>query len=297
MRSIIFTLLLHFCLFYVNDTFAQTTKSQPIKPRWIHKMPKPSNDTFTYEIDFAVASTLDKAREKSVAGIIANSGLENGVVIISDYESKIVDSQVLHDGKIQDLQNENIEINSRIKGSETSLHLKDIAEYWVRDASGEYHLTKLYAISRQAGTPIFDDVTTTTKYGVRGLWRSMIIPGWGQFHKGANLKGGLLLGGSAVLATGVIFTEGQRADYNKRMFQTHDTSSIRSYQTKRDNFTTARNICIGATAALYLYNIIDAIAAPGAQRIIKSSNKGGKFAFAPSTTVEGTPVLTANLKF
>jgi hypothetical protein len=127
----------------------------------------------------------------------------------------------------------------------------------------------------------------------------MIIPGWGQFHKGSNLKGGLILGGTAVCAAGIVFTEGVRADYNTRMLQTYDVNLIRSYQTKRDNFTTARNICIGATAALYLYNLIDAIAAPGAQRLVvkRQDSKGNNYAFVPSVSMEGAPMMTAAITF
>lgn len=281
------------------NAFAQKAKSEPIKPRWIHKLPKPTNNTFNYEIDYSVASSLDDARKKSLAGLIANSGFENGVVVVSDYDSKVVDSQVVEDGKVKDVQKEEFEATSHIKGGEVSLHIKNIAEYWERDNSGTYHLTKLYAKSTSKTAPMFDNVTATTKYGARGLWRSMIIPGWGQFHKGSNLKGGLILGGTAVCAAGIVFTEGVRADYNTRMLQTYDVNLIRSYQTKRDNFTTARNICIGATAALYLYNLIDAIAAPGAQRLVvkRQDSKGNNYAFVPSVSMEGAPMMTAAITF
>ena len=284
---------------YINIASAQTNKSHSIKPHWIHKLPKPTNNSFNYELDLSMASSLDETREKSLAGLIANSGFENGVVVISDYESKIIDSQVLENGEIKNIQSEDIEINSHIQGNEIQLHVKEIAEYWERDASGTYHLTKLYAKSTSKDTPSFDSTTPTSKYGVRGLWRSMIIPGWGQFHKGSYVKGGLMLGGTAVLAAGVIFTEGQRADYNKRIYQTHDVNMIRRYQTKRDIFATSRNICIGAAAALYLYNIIDAIAAPGAERIVvkRSDARGNNYVLAPSVTMEGAPVMTAAITF
>ncbi len=299
MKSRLILLVVALCVLCISDSFAQRRKSDPIKPQWIHKLPKPTNNSFTYEIDYAIASTLDEARDKSLASLIANSGFENGVVVISDYESKIVDSQVIKDGKLENTQIEKFEVNSHIHSEEMPLHVKDVAEYWEIDGAGKYHLTKLYARSMMNGSPQFDDVTTTTKYGARGLWRSMIIPGWGQFHKGSYVKGGFVLGGTAILAAGVVFTEGQRADYNKRMFQTYDVNMIKTYQTKRDNFTTARNICISATAALYLYNIIDVIAAPGARRIIlKRKDKNNvDLACVPTVFYDGTPMISANVKF
>ena len=87
---------------YIDTAAAQTNKSHTIKPRWIHKLPKPSNNSFNYELDLSMASSLDEAREKSLAGLIANSGFENGVVVISDYESKIIDSQTIENGEIKE---------------------------------------------------------------------------------------------------------------------------------------------------------------------------------------------------
>lgn len=297
MKRLFVVITIILSVFCISETYAQKLKSQSIKPRWIHKTPKSSNNTFEYQVDHVIAQNLDEARDKSLTGLIAISGLENGVVVISDYKSQIVDSQVFVDGKPEDVQYEKFEVNSEISGEEQSLHIKRISEYWEQDKLGVYHLTTLYAKSMPNQDPMFDNVATTTKYGARGLWRSMIIPGWGQFHKGSNLKGGLMLGGTAALATVVIYTEGQRSYYNKRMFQTYDVDMIKQYQLQRDNFATARNIGIGAAVALYLYNIIDAIVAPGAERVVVKSNKIQKLAFAPTLTSEGYAILTANFKF
>ena len=43
---------------------------------------------------------------------------------------------------------------------------------------------------------------------------------------------------------------------------------FKTYNTKADNWENIRNVCIGAAAALYVYNLIDAIVSPGAKRTI-----------------------------
>ena len=48
---------------------------------------------------------------------------------------------------------------------------------------------------------------------------------------------------------------------------------FQTYNTKADNCENARNIYIGAAAALYVYNLIDAIVAPGAKRVIVKKNR------------------------
>lgn len=280
-----------------GEASAQYRKSERLKPQWTHKLPKPTNNTFVYQVDHAVGQSLDEARTRSLNGLISSSGMENGVVMLSNYVSESVSSKVFADGRLQEYESDRFDAKNRLQGSEVRLYVKSVAEYWTRDSRGTVNLTTLYAKSI-GGRPQFDDVELTTRYGARGLWRSMIIPGWGQFHKGSYLKGGLILGGTALLAGGIIFTESQRSDYARRMLQTHDVKQIRAYQTKRDNFATGRNICIGALAALYVYNIVDAVAAPGARRlVVKKSSKGRSYAFLPTVTDEGDPMMMASITF
>lgn len=56
--------------------------------------------------------------------------------------------------------------------------------------------------------------------------------------------------------------------------------------TKRDHFATGRNICVGAAAALYVYNLLDAFVTPGARRVVTLRSNGNTYAFAP-TLLEG----------
>lgn len=285
-------------LIFSGEVSAQLNKSEKIKPQWLHKLPKVSNSTFTYELDPSViGKSLDEARKSSINGMITSSGFENGVVVVSDYKSKVSDSKVYKNGEETNIQEDIFEATNNLKGNEVKLNLKNIAEYWEVDANGNYHLTTLYQKSLNQN-PVFDNVELTTKYGARGLWRSAIVPGWGQFYKGSNLKGGLILSGMVALAGGIIFTENQRADYEKKIAKTHDAEIKRTYATKRDNFATGRNICIGATAALYVYNLIDAIVAPGARRIVVNKRpNGNSYAVLPTISAEGDPLMTASITF
>ena len=296
----VFFVLMSALLLFTGEVSAQISASHKIKPRWIQKPPQPTNSTFVYEIDRVVASSVNAAKVASLNGMISNAGLENGVVVLSDYKTKTVDIHRWNNGKLVDEGIERFEANSKIKGQNVNLHLKTIAEYWERDKSGEIHLSRLYAKSLSTREPVFDDVMLTTKYGARGFWRSMIIPGWGQFHKGSNVKGSLILGGCAILAGGIIFTEHTRADYVAKLKQTHDIHLIQSYQNKRNHYAMARNICIGAAGALYLYNLIDAIAAVGAQRVVvkKRKNQGDNiYSFAPIVTKSGMSGLATSINF
>lgn len=276
---------------------AQKRASEPLRPRWLQKAPRPTNPSFTYTTESATAPTLEAARERCLAELVAHAGLANGVVCVSNNDSRERLSQVWENGRLTERILYDSRTDSRMESDAVTLHVENVAEYWERDRSGNYLLTKLFARSTGATAPLFDHIVSTTRYGARGLWRSAVIPGWGQFHKGANLKGGLILGGCAALAAGIVFTESQRSDYIRKMGRTHDTGLIRRYSTRADHYATARNVCIGAAAALYLYNLIDAVSAPGARRLIVRNGNRPSYALAPTFTGEGTPVMAASVVF
>ena len=283
---------------YATVTSAQNAPLDKIKPKWLHKLPQPTNPTFKYEIVSASATSLDEAEKKCFSKLVSSSGLSQGVVVSSDYKSKEKVFQKWDNGKLNEEVTEESETEIWAKSKESTIYVETINDYKTRDKFGQYHVSTLYAISELGTEPLFDNVEVTSMYGVNGLWRSAIVPGWGQFYKGSNLKGGLILGGTVALIGGIIFTENQRTDYANKILKTHDAAIKRSYATKQDHFATGRNICVGALAALYVYNLVDAIVAPGARRIVvKKGHNGRSYAFLPSFSEEGSPVMTASVTF
>ncbi len=283
---------------FITATSAQNVSLDKIKPQWLHKLPTPTNSSFRYDFTSAIANSLETARNKCLTELISSSGLSQGVVVTSDYKSNEELSQVWNNGKLTEKIDYEANTTTSVKSKENKIFVEKIDEYVTRDHAGAYYLTTLYTISELGTTPLFDNIDKTTKYGAIGLWRSAIVPGWGQFYKGSYLKGGLIMGGAVALAGGIVYTECMRSDYADKIAKTHKEENKRVYATRRDNFETGRNICIGAAAALYVYNLIDAIVAPGARRlVIKSRPNGNTYTVLPAVTVEGNPVIMASITF
>lgn len=57
-----------------------------------------------------------------------------------------------------------------------------------------------------------------------------------------------------------------RASYDSKIKSTHDAGKIRSYADKRDNCANVRNGFIAGAAVLYVWNVIDGIAAKGKKK-------------------------------
>lgn len=268
------------------------------RPKWLSQMPTPTNNTFHYEVQTVVAPSLEGARSMAIDRIVGNSGMKNGVVVMSESQSNRAFKQHWVNGRLTETYDVNTDHKTEMKSTPQTLYMKKVAEYWERH-NGEYRYTAAYAKSELDEPPLYDNVTATRNYGARGLWRSMIIPGWGQIYKGSTAKGCTILGATALCAVGIVVADNQRADYVKKISHTHDASLIKSYRTKRDHWATGRNVCIGALSALYIYNLIDALVAPGAERLVVHNygRDGGRYALMPSADIDGSLMLSASLTF
>lgn len=140
-----------------------------------------------------------------------------------------------------------------------------LADEWWSRKPGDQRYCALYQVATN-NYAVFDNVYPTNQYGIGPMFMS-IIPGVGQFYKGDAVKGALLLGGCAATGAGVVFLESQRKAFRDQMSQTHDVNLIKKYSADERNFSVARNVTIGAFAALYIFNLVDAAISPGARKV------------------------------
>lgn len=287
-------------LFSSVSVHAQYRHSDRMRPQWIKRPPVASNSTFSYETIRAAGKSLDEARQQCLNTLVLNSEMTQGVVVVSRIDSEDALSQIWNNGRLTETVTAEYKSKISVTGSEFTLFIKDISEYWTIDKYGNYCLTKLYAKSCGSSVPDFDPVRLTSHYGARGLWRSALVPGLGQFYKGSNLKGALILGGTVVGAGGIVFAESMKKDRMSRISHTHDINLIRRYASDISNYELTRNLCIGAVAAIYLYNLIDAAVAPGAQMVVRMKKKGvspREYSFVPSAGADGSINLTTFVIF
>lgn len=120
---------------------------------------------------------------------------------------------------------------------------------------------------------------TAAKNGVAGVLS--IVPGVGQFYKGSIAKGVMFMGLAAAAATGIIVCESTRSSYANKAIE--QPKYKKDYNTKADNWGTARNICIGVGGAIWVWNIIDAFTTKSAKRKVVTS-QNSSLSFQPFAT-------------
>lgn len=277
-RSVFLCFLTVIICFSANS---QTYRSEKIRPAWIRNQPVPSNSTFVYSLHHDYASRIDEARDKCLNDLIFSTGFEKGMVVVTDVNTTVASSMVWQGDKLVEEDENSFVANTAMKGKEHLLSVRKVAEYWERDkTTGQYHMFVLYERSVTEQEPVFDYVRLTNKYGAQGFCRS-IIPGWGQIYKGSTSKGILMFSGVALTAGAAVATEGMRKSYIDKMNiclgnnSTADDSKAQSYYTLSQNMGLYRNLSIGACAAIYIYNLIDATVAPGATRIVPVATPQG----------------------
>lgn len=249
------------------------------KPKWVNNTPKELNDTYRFIEIVSYGRDLNAAKMNARQLLQEDEQLRHAVTISVNQENLTKIDQTVVNGGVNENVAHNFVITTNIKGKEFRLQATPVDEY-VEYSDGAVTLYTLFMVG-VADRVVFDRVYKTTNYGAAPAVMS-IIPGVGQFYKGSYLKGAILLGSVAACGISALFCESERSDYKNKM-QEQPQFAV-EYNNKAKNYETARNICLGVGAAIWLYNIIDAAAAKGSKKLIIKPENGTYLSLHPIAT-------------
>lgn len=264
-RRIISVLLLTFLAISISEA---STKSDVMKPRWMtSSLPKSKSPGYIFILSQGSGNSIEEARHHALVNLTSKLEHERGLLVSSS-----VRIEKISERNTAPIKNQSFTLEASEKGKRLNLTCRVIDEYW-EYSHDNYIVTNLYTVNDnkqpQDGS-YSDNICLTTNYGVVPMFYSL-IPGAGQFYKGSNLKGGLILGGTVAGAAAIVLCENQRAEYAKKMMERPQNFDF--YRNKKSNWTTGRNVAIGVTAVLYAYNLVDALLAPGRRRVEVSGKR------------------------
>lgn len=280
-------------IFACSTLMAQSgNKSDRLRPQWMTKqLPNPKSAGYIFVKAEGSGSSLEAARQACLVELANYLETERGLVINShlQQQSSMTTTQNYNErsGKEAEMaydftQTDKFNMEVIEKGRKINMVCRTIDEYWVKNG-GVYMVTTLYTVADQNtyGGSYYDDISTTTKYGAAGL--ASIIPGAGQFLKGDVAKGVSFLVADVACVAGIILCESTRAAYAAKVQQ--QPQYALQYSTRANNWATGRNICLGVTAGIWVWNIIDAFAAKGARRVVVKPQRG-YFSMTPTSTFD-----------
>lgn len=262
-------------------------KSDRIKPHWceqtndIGRYRHPINNKYTYDYICSIEPGVDinfirNNRIRFLSQSLEQTNKIDGV-IDSEY------FQTNRSGTIEDTETYKIIFHTKTAIQEFECVIID--EYWEKYSDGEYRLYTLFAVSIPGIEPHFDSYQKTPHYEpAKGLVRSL-IPGWGQIYKGSKIKGGLIIAGEAIGVGGIITCYSMKSSYEKLMQE--DPKHLKEYSMSADMWQNIGYGCIAFTAAVYIYNLIDAALAPGARQI-RVYPRDHAFKVSPNVTMDGS---------
>lgn len=276
------SLILLVCFFGYAITINAQYKSSKIKPAWVTKGVPEETATHIFISAFGDGASLDAARQKCFINLTTQLEHERGITVNSKFRGE---SHMSRENGYQ--LNQDFSMDCEENGKDISIVCSAKDEYFEKANDGSYICQILYSVANQNSFE-YDFIDVTASYANDPTtWGLSLIPGAAQMHKGSYVKGGIIMGGSVALVGGIIAFENIRADNMSKISQTHSADVKKTYNNNANNAALGRNICIGGLAALYVYNILDAIIAPGARRIIVT----------PSATADGQYGLSASLSF
>ena len=224
----------------------QSSFAQQQKPKWTEGYFEESSVSYL-EVVTATGYDRSNAREKAVKQILERRNLAAGA-----------------------------EANVNIKGDdisvsgENSLIVKAriVSEYYERIEAGTW---KVYVLVQTAKNPAysFDEVKITDKYP---LSASVFIPGMAQIKKGSTTKGVCFIAGEIVFIGGAVFSHAMVNNNISKINSTKKADLKYQYTKNANTWATVRNVSIAGAVAVYLWNVIDGIAAKGEQHVMYGHN-------------------------
>ena len=267
-------------------------KSDRLRPQWMTKqLPNPKSAGYIFVKAEGSGSSLEAARQSCLVELASYLETERGLQINSHFQqhSSMTTTKNYNEHRSSNAnmaydftQTDNFNMEVIEKGRKINMVCRTIDEYWVKTGD-TYFVTTLYTVADQNmyGGSYYDRISTTSRYGAAGF--ASVIPGAGQFLKGDVAKGVSFLVADVACAAGIILCESTRAAYAAKVKQ--QPQYALQYSTRANNWATGRNICLGVTAGIWVWNVIDAFAAKGARRVIVKPQRG-YFSMTPTSTFD-----------
>ena len=264
-------------------------KSDRLRPQWMTKqLPTPRSAGYIFVKAEGSGSSLEAARQSCLVELASYLETERGLQINSHFQqySSMTTTKNYNEHRSSNAnmaydftQTDNFNMEVIEKGRKINMVCRTIDEYWVKTGD-TYFVTTLYTVADQNmyGGSYYDRISTTSRYGAAGF--ASVIPGAGQFLKGDVAKGVSFLVADVACAAGIILCESTRAAYAAKVKQ--QPQYALQYSTRANNWATGRNICLGVTAGIWVWNVIDAFAAKGARRVIVKPQRG-YFSMTPTS--------------
>ena len=271
MNRFIQFLLTFFVLHFSSPVFLLAQKvierSSPDKPSWA--IEPPTGKYFIYYSGIGTSSTsLADAKKQAIANVLSEINMEENILITSELQTRISEKSEKINGELKtSLIDEAIQEVIAKGGPSIIENLTKDEEYWqkIKNLDG---ISYEYWLLMKIPKPEYDNLDLRMKqgYGKTPVWKSVIVPGWGQFHKGEPKKGRRFLISETVFVSTFFISNYYSHNYSRKAENERDYDRRKYYNdwsNRAFGIGTVSGIIAGA---IHVYNIFDSITAKGAKK-------------------------------
>ena len=264
--SVVFIL---FLTTYCSAIYAQwkvVDSSADSKPSWVAEAP--TGKVFRYYSGMGSSNaSLQQAQENAVANILQQIVEEGTFNVSIETMTETSESiQTTTGGTNFEITDDFIREVIRTGTSKAINGLRKEEEYW-QSANSSNGLEHQFWVLFKVPKPGMSSNTFANQgYGFGPVWRSIILPGWGQRYKGEKNKGSQYLTATATAGGTTFLAFYMSESYTRKAENERDLENRKFYNDWSRRSHTIGIISGLIAGGLYGYNIFDSMTAPGAKK-------------------------------
>jgi len=262
-------------IIFTNRISAQkiVDSSPKIKPSWLIQTPK--GKYFKYYSGMGSSqNSLADAREQAIASVLSEIVMEGEIVVSSVirdfYQEK--NSEIISDVSREILQ----------KGTSTIIKgLSKEEEYWQTKKTTNGLLYECWILMKLPKPEYIGfDIPAQKGYGFSPVWRSALIPGWGQFQKGEPQKGWRFLISETACVSSFFISNYFSRNYSRKAENERDYEKRKFYNDWSNRSYTIGTVSGIVAGAIYIYNVFDSVTSKGAKRYAFQNSSSSLLSFS-----------------
>ncbi|MDP2208418.1 MAG: hypothetical protein Q8K98_06555 [Bacteroidota bacterium] len=264
--------------FFLLRANAQSNQSD--HPRWIDETPKGYLNDYFIGIGTSDSSYSD-AHEKALVDAIYRIQQSREIVVTASQRdtSYLIQRNLNNNQSIELVRKSAREL--AIDGKSITIRGLIEEERYQETEGTSYTFWSLVKIPKTKG---FESPPSSFS----PVWRSTLLPGWGQLYKGQNTKGFLIAGTEVILVSAAFIFHNLKLTA-KTDAENSRTQALRDYYNDQTNLYEDISLgCFIAAGAIYIFNISDAISSEG-EKVYVENNKI-KFEFYSDYTTRSSKV-------
>ena len=232
--------------------------------------------TFAQDVDPEIAES--KGEDMIVSYLLTKAGvkIQSSRYLVVNEESNTANNN----GRRRSQSNITRNAEKRVTVDGQTFGRYCLLDKYVQYKGGRYYFAGLYLVAdKDMSLASVPPIT----YGMdRGAWRSLIVPGWGQFYQGRTGAGVAFLGVEAALVGTTMFFQ-NKVNINKQRINEATSIDVKqAYKQRYDSMSMYRNIAAGASLAWYAFNAVDAFTSKKGKLYYTVAYGNGFLSFSPA---------------